>query len=86
MKVRHSQLLPTTGCNLAAFELGNKLKRVGDDDDNYDDDDDDVDGDVDEFYDDVDDVDDDDVGANHRLLCCSIEALPAATWRHLFLK
>ena len=54
------------------------------DDDN--DDDDNVDGDVDEVYDDVDDVDDDDVGPNHRLLCCSIQALPAATWRHLFLK
>ena len=82
MKVRHSQLLPTTGCK-AAFELGNKLKGVGDDDN---DDDDNVDGDVDEVYDDVDDVDDDDVGPNHRLLCCSIQALPAATWRHLFLK
>ena len=44
MKVRHSQLLPTTGCK-AAFELGNKLKGVGDDDDN---DDDDFDGDDDD--------------------------------------
>ena len=40
MKVRHSQLLLTTGCN-AAFELGNKLKGVGDDDDGDEGDDDD---------------------------------------------
>ena len=38
MKVRHSQLLLTTGCK-AAFELGNKLKGVGDDGDEGDDDD-----------------------------------------------
>ena len=44
MKVRHSQLLLTTGCK-AAFELGNKLKGVGDDDGDDDDDGDEGDDD-----------------------------------------